>query len=143
MPSGHICFSSPRRERHHPGAIALIFLLATGALAGCSMTDGIGSYIVDPGEYHVFHCDDLKKRLATLLDQQKELSNFINKASESAGGVIIGNSELSVRLRDCDRQGEAFAAHGGREKMRTPPTCFGCVTLRNNVSKRSSCPLAL
>lgn len=95
MPSGHICFSSPRRERHHPGAIALIFLLATGALAGCSMTDGIGSYIVDPGEYHVFHCDDLKKRLATLLDQQKELSNFINKASESAGGVIIGT--LSYR----------------------------------------------
>jgi hypothetical protein len=77
--------------RHRPSAIGLVFLLAAGVLVGCSMSDGIGPYLVDPGEYSAFHCDALKQRLTQLLEKEEKLSNLMDKASEGGGGTVIGN----------------------------------------------------
>ena len=91
----HICISSPlssrRRERLQPSAIGLVFLLAASVLAGCSMSDGIGPYLVDPGQYSAFRCDALKQRLTQLLEKKKNLSNLMDKASEGGGGTVIGS----------------------------------------------------
>jgi len=84
------CISSRHRERRRPSAIRLFFLLAASVLVGCSMSDGIGPYITDPGEFSVFRCDDLKTRLTQLLEKENKLSNLMDKASEGGGGTIIG-----------------------------------------------------
>jgi hypothetical protein len=78
-----------RRAGATPAAIASI-LLAAAALAGCSFSDGVGPYIVDAGRYSAFHCNDLVARLKQLLVQEKELTNLMDKASEGAGGTVIG-----------------------------------------------------
>jgi hypothetical protein len=87
----HIRVSSPYRDRRQRSAIGLVFLLAAGALAGCSMGDGIGPYIADPGEFSAFRCDALKQRLTQLLEKENKLSNLMDKASEGGGGTVIGN----------------------------------------------------
>jgi hypothetical protein len=86
--SDRVCVS--HGQRRQPGPIGLVFLLAAGALAGCSISDGVGPYIADPGEYSVFRCDALKQRLTLLLEQEKKLSNLMDKASEGGGGTAIG-----------------------------------------------------
>ncbi len=82
-----------RRPPIAPGVIALIMLLAS--LAGCAMSDGVGSFIVDPGEYSVYHCKDLVARLKELTARETDLRNLMDKASEGGGGTLIGG--LSYR----------------------------------------------
>jgi hypothetical protein len=89
--SNHICVSSAHRERRQPTSAIGLVLLAAGALAGCSMSDGIGPYIVDPGAYAVFRCDALKQRLTELLVEEDDLSKRFDKASEGGGGFVIGS----------------------------------------------------
>ena len=75
-----------------PGAaVASVCVLVASLLAGCSTSDGIGSFIVDPGHYSVYHCDGLAARLKVLLAREQELANLMNRASEGGGGVLIGN----------------------------------------------------
>jgi hypothetical protein len=75
-------------------ALAASFL-ATCLLAGCSTSDGVEHFIVDPGHYSAYHCDALKTRLEELLTREQELSNLMQRASETAGGTLIG--DLSYR----------------------------------------------
>jgi hypothetical protein len=84
-----------RRGRAGPRAIGLICVLAAGALAGCGMSEGPGTFAVDPGRYSVYHCNDLVARLNALLTQEKDLRNLMDKASEGTGGTVIGT--LSYR----------------------------------------------
>jgi len=84
-----------RRRRAGLSAIGLICVLAAGALAGCGMSEGIGTLAVDPGRYSAYHCNDFVARLKDLLAQQKNLRNLIDKASEGGGGAVI--AALSYR----------------------------------------------
>lgn len=59
-------------------------------LAGCGLGNGPGSFIVDPGKYDVYHCNDLMARWKLLNDREKELRNLMDKAGQSAGGAVIG-----------------------------------------------------
>jgi hypothetical protein len=72
-------------------AAALLCLLGAGALAGCSMSDGVGSFLIDPGHYSVYHCKDLVGRLKGLEAREKELSNLMEQASAGPGGGVIGS----------------------------------------------------
>jgi predicted small secreted protein len=75
-----------------PGAaVASVCVLVASLLAGCSTSDGVGSFIVDPGHHSVYHCDGLAARLKVLLAREQELANLMNRASEGGGGVLIGN----------------------------------------------------
>jgi hypothetical protein len=65
-------------------------VIAAGALAGCSLSDGVATFMVDPAQYSVYHCKDLVAQLKNLLDRQKELRDLMGKASEGGGGTVVG-----------------------------------------------------
>jgi hypothetical protein len=79
-----------RRRRVALGAIRLIIVSAAVALAGCGLSDGIGTLVVDPGRYDAYHCKELTARLKVLRAREKELRGLMDKASEGGGGVVIG-----------------------------------------------------
>jgi len=60
------------------------------ALAGCGLSNGPGSLIVDPGPFKAYHCNDLLARWNVLLNREKDLRNLMSKASEGGGGTVIG-----------------------------------------------------
>jgi hypothetical protein len=78
-----------------PRTLGLICGLLAVTFAGCSLSDGVGPYIVDPGRYSAYHCKDLVERLKALTTRQKELRDLMGKASEGGGGTVIGT--LSYR----------------------------------------------
>jgi len=60
------------------------------ALAGCGGGDGPGSWMVDPGRYEAYHCNDLVTQWKTLTAREKELRALMDKASQSGTGAVIG-----------------------------------------------------
>jgi hypothetical protein len=70
-------------------------LLACGAvavaLAGCGMESDPGAWMVDPGRYDGYHCNDLVTAWKGLVAREKELRNLMDKASQGGGGGVIGN----------------------------------------------------
>jgi hypothetical protein len=76
-----------RRDFLAKAAIALLAMALTGA-AGCSTS--VDSYIIDPGHYSAYHCDELVDRLKELRKRQNDLRNLMEKASEGGGGTVIG-----------------------------------------------------
>jgi hypothetical protein len=63
-------------------------LCLTGAAAGCSTS--VDTYLIDPGHYSAYHCNQLVDRLKELQKRQADLRNLMDKASEGGGGVLIG-----------------------------------------------------
>lgn len=61
------------------------------ALAGCSMPDGAGSLLVDPGRYDAYHCNELAARWKVLVAREKDLRNLMDKAGQGGGGAVIGS----------------------------------------------------
>lgn len=84
------CRRTVRRSHAGSSAAILIGAVAVGLLSACSMGDGVGSFLVDPGRYTAYHCDDLVKRLTELQTRQKQLRDLMDRASEGGGGVVIG-----------------------------------------------------
>jgi hypothetical protein len=77
------------RPRRGPLAPALLSLTAV-ALAGCGIGDGAGAMLVDPGHYSAYHCNELAARWKVLVARDNELRGLMDKASEGAGGNLIG-----------------------------------------------------
>jgi hypothetical protein len=69
---------------------AALFSLAA-ALAGCSLDDGAGTILVDPGHYYAYHCNELAARWKILIARENELRGLMEKASEGSGGTVIGS----------------------------------------------------
>jgi len=80
------------RSSAHSMAMHRVLLGAMAvALAGCGMTD-VGSLLIDPGRYSVYHCDELATRWTQLVARENELHGLIDKASEGGGGgAVIGS----------------------------------------------------
>jgi hypothetical protein len=79
--------------RHGPVGVrtaALICVFAAVALAGCGMSDGAGTFIIDPGRYSAYHCKDFAAQLKTLVKREQDLRSLMDKASEGGGGTAIG-----------------------------------------------------
>jgi len=72
------------------------FLLCAAVAAAAGMTlagcggNGSASWLVDPGRYEAYHCNDLVTRWKQLTDREKELRALMDKASQSGAGVVIG-----------------------------------------------------
>jgi hypothetical protein len=82
----------PCRGWRSLGLRRALLSLAAVALAGCSMTDGAGSILVDPGRYAAYHCNDLTARWKVLVVREKQLRGLIDKANEGGGaGAVIGS----------------------------------------------------
>jgi hypothetical protein len=78
-----------RRVIRSRSALAVIAVVSL-VLTGCGLSDGPGSFVVDPGHYDSYHCGDLVKRWKALNDREKELRNLMDKASAGGGGTVIG-----------------------------------------------------
>ena len=69
-------------------------LCAAGAvgmtLAGCGGGNGPGSWLVDPGRYEAYHCNDLVTRWKALTERERDLRALMDKASQSGAGAVIG-----------------------------------------------------
>ena len=63
---------------------------AAVALAGCGGSNGPGTWLVDPGRYEAYHCNDLVTRWKALTDREKELRALMDKASQSGTGAVVG-----------------------------------------------------
>ena len=59
-------------------------LAALAVLAGCGMSDGAGSLMVDPGRYSAYRCNDLVARWKILVAREKELRGLMDKAKRAA-----------------------------------------------------------
>jgi hypothetical protein len=66
-----------------------------GALTGCTSNDS-GELLIDPGRYAIYKCDDLATRWKTVSAREKELRGLMDRASQSAGGAVVGS--LSYRV---------------------------------------------
>jgi hypothetical protein len=81
---------SRRRKRLGRGFLLCAAGAIGTALAGCGGGNGAGSWLVDPGRYEAYHCNDLVTRSKTLTDREKELRALMDKASQSGTGAVIG-----------------------------------------------------
>jgi len=109
------------RRRRRAAAIALLCLLVAGSLAGCSTTDGVGSFIIDPGHYSVYHCDGLAARLKVLLAREQELANLMDRASEGGGGVLIGNLSYRADYENTAGEEKVLRRAAAEKKCELPP----------------------
>jgi hypothetical protein len=69
---------------------AAVGLVAAIALAACSSGYGVGQLLVDPSQYDVYHCKDLVAQWDLLNKREVELRANIDRASQTAGGKVIG-----------------------------------------------------
>jgi hypothetical protein len=86
--AGRTSSCRPRRGFFVKGAIALLPMALAGAAAGCSA--GVDTYLIDPGHYSAYHCNELVNRLKELQKRESDLRNLMDKASEGGGGTVIG-----------------------------------------------------
>ncbi len=83
--------SPPVPRRLRAGLLfACLICFAAVAFAGCSSSDGPGSFLVDPARYDLMTCKDLIVQWNGLLAREQELRKLQARASEGTGGAIIG-----------------------------------------------------
>lgn len=72
----------------------LLCALVGGALSGCGtglgVGNGAGAWLVEPGKFDGYHCNDLVTRWQADNTREKELRNLMDKASQAPGGGMIG-----------------------------------------------------
>ncbi len=103
--------------QRHVRCAARCSALGMAALAGCGMSDGPGSLLVDPGRYSAYHCNDLAARWKILVAREKDLRGLMDKANESSRRRGDRLARLPHRLRFRAERRKAFAAHGGGKKL--------------------------
>ena len=111
-------------------ALALAF--AATMLAGCGSTysDGVGSLLVDPTRYEGYGCKDLVSQLNGLNTREKELRNLINRADESAGGVVIGTMAYRSDYQTVLEQKKVLQRTAAEKKCQMAPTFASDQTIR-------------
>ena len=90
-----LCRPKPWRAARCGAALTFAaVLLATVLLAGCSLPEGAGTLLVDPGRYSAYHCNDLADQWKLLVAREKELRGLMEKADgggNSNAGALIGS----------------------------------------------------
>jgi hypothetical protein len=84
------CRPKPWRTALCGAALAL----AAVVLAACSLPEGAGTLLVDPGHYSAYHCNDLAEQWKLLVAREKELRGLMDKADaggNSNAGALIGS----------------------------------------------------
>jgi hypothetical protein len=110
-----------RRIGRGRSSLALVTVLACGALAGCASSDGMTAFIVDPGHYSVYHCKDFKAQLAYLISRQQQLRELMDKAGESSGGALIGNLTYRANYEDVLGEEKVLRRSAAEKNCELPP----------------------
>jgi hypothetical protein len=74
---------------------------ALGALtlAGCGTEgDTASSFLVAPGQYVLFQCDDIDRAAKGAVTRQKELEGYMAKAGTTTTGEVIGEATYGTEL---------------------------------------------
>ena len=91
---------------HHERAIA-VAVIASVLLSACaSSEDSVSSFLVAPGNYVLFSCDDIARTAKGIEARHKELEKLMAKDSADTGGRIIANCHLWDRIRPDPRSAE-------------------------------------
>jgi hypothetical protein len=84
MPEG----SSEQRRRRAAQSAPLALCLV---LAGCTSTvENQVTFFADPGKYEFYNCKQLADARNTMSARQQELKGLIDRAEQSASGVLVG-----------------------------------------------------
>jgi hypothetical protein len=84
-----LALSRRRRARFGRSFLLCAAAVAAMALTGCG-GNGVGSWLVDPGRYDAYHCNDLVTRWKALTDREMELRALMERASQSGTGAVVG-----------------------------------------------------
>jgi hypothetical protein len=117
--AGHV--SIARRGRRRPGAIGSVCVLVAGIAAGCSMSDGVGGFTIDPGHYAAYHCDGLVARLKVLLAREQDLTNLMSKASEGPVGAVVGTLSYRADYENALGEEKVLRRAAVEKKCELPP----------------------
>ncbi len=97
-------------------------LVAAALLGGCSSSGGgVGTLLIDPGHYSVYHCDGLATRLKALQVREQELSNLMLRASEGGGGALIGNMTYRADYENVLGEEAVLRRAAAEKKCDLPP----------------------
>ncbi len=83
---------------HHRLFIIIASGAALAALAGCASEDAASSFLVAPGKYVLYQCDDIDRAAKGAVTRQKELEQLMAKAGTSATGQLIGDAAYGTEL---------------------------------------------
>jgi hypothetical protein len=78
------------RGRVRAFVLFVVLDLACG-LAGCAGNVTGSDFLVDPGHYAAYKCDDLIKRWKIVTTREKELRGLIARADQNNAGVVVGS----------------------------------------------------
>jgi hypothetical protein len=109
------------RARGVSAAAAMLCALALGVLTGCTSSEGLGSLMIDPGHYSVYHCDALAKQLTALIKHEQDLSNLISKASDSGGGAVVANLSYRADYENTLGEERVLRRTAAEKKCDLPP----------------------
>jgi hypothetical protein len=72
--------------------------IGVAALAGCASEDAASSFLVAPGNYTLYQCDDIDRAAKGAVVRQQELEQLMAKASTSTTGQLIGDATYGTEL---------------------------------------------
>jgi hypothetical protein len=96
--------------------------LAAAMLAGCAMSDdSLSSFLVAPGKYVLFTCDDIALTAKGVQARQKELEQLMAKAGTDAGGRLIADVTYGAEYATTRGQMKELRAAAAERKCNFVP----------------------
>jgi hypothetical protein len=86
-------------QRSRGWRFAMICALAGMALSACGLSNGPGQFMVEPGMYDAYRCNDLIARWGVLNTREQELRENMTRASQSGIGTVIGAAAYSTEYQ--------------------------------------------
>jgi len=122
-----------------PGAVGFVCVLIAGTLVSCSMSDGVGSFMVNPSRYSAYHCNALVSRLSELIERQNDLRNLMDRASDGGGGSVIGTLSYRADYEKALGEEKLLRRTATEKKCELPPPALPAPTT-SAVPRASSIP---
>lgn len=114
--------SYPERRASRKLAIAIAATIASVWLSACAMSDdSLSSFLVAPGKYVLFTCDDIARTAKTTQARQKELEQLMAKASTDTGGRLISNATYGTEYATMRGQLKELRAAAAERKCNFVP----------------------
>jgi hypothetical protein len=121
-PGGYLAFA-------RVGVVRAMLLLAMAVLSGCG-SDGVSALLVDPARYSAYHCKELIAESKNLANREKQLHDLMDKASEGAGGSVMGTLAYRTDYETVLEQQKLLKRTAAEQKCELVPTYSSDHTIR-------------